>query len=75
MTSCRLNRSRVERSWHLDTWWVSWERAEQSFAVRVRTDSEGRITDAAPLVRKFVGQKLKRLRQWAGWSVRVEHLS
>lgn len=75
MTSCKPNRSRVERPWHLDTWWVSWERGFQQFAVRVRTDPDGRIVEAAPLVRKFLGQKLKRLEQWVGESVRVERLS
>jgi hypothetical protein len=60
---------------------VSWEQAgpgygDQCFAVRVRTDPEGTITEAAPLVRKFVGQKLKHLTAWVGYKqVRVDLVS
>lgn len=74
MTACRTNRSRVERPWRLDTWQVSWGSGTRDFAVRVRTDSEGRIVDAAPLVRRFVGQKLDRLVAWAKPGTKVELL-
>lgn len=40
--------------------WLSNER----MTVAVVTDDQGRITDAAPVVRKFVGQHLDDLRAW-----------
>jgi hypothetical protein len=44
------------------THWVSCT----AFTVRVETDAGGRITWAAPIVRKFVGQPLANLLRWAG---------
>ncbi len=42
------------------TWWVSCEK----FTVRVDTEN-GRITKAAPICKKFIGQDLKNLLRWA----------
>lgn len=40
--------------------WLSTER----MTVAVTTDDQGRITEAAPIVRKFVGQPLDNLIRW-----------
>jgi hypothetical protein len=34
--------------------------------VRVHVDAEGKITWAAPIVRKFIGQSLRNLERWMG---------
>lgn len=49
--------------------WVSC----RMFTVQVNT-IEDRITWAAPIVRKFIGQPLSNLLRWAGPGVRVEVL-
>ena len=53
-------------------YWVSCER----FTVAVTCDGDGIITEAAPIVRKFIGQHLARLTRWAAGlgGLRVEIL-
>ena len=43
------------------SYWVSCEK----FTVRVSCDGDGVIREAAPIVRRFVGQHLSRLTRWA----------
>jgi hypothetical protein len=43
------------------TFWVSCRK----FTVRVVTDEHGVITEAAPIVRRFIGQPLGNLTRWA----------
>jgi hypothetical protein len=54
------------------SYWVSCER----FTVRVSCDGDGVIVEAAPLVRRFVGQHLASLTRWAAGlgGLRVEVL-
>lgn len=56
----------------MKAWWVSCER----FTVRVATDERGVIREAAPLVRRFVGQPFGNLTRWAAGlrGLRVEEL-
>jgi hypothetical protein len=42
-------------------WWVSCA----EFTVRVVTDEQDVITEAAPIVRRFVGQPFENLKRWA----------
>jgi len=53
--------------------WVS----TTKFTIRVEVDRSGRITDAAPLVRRFVGQQWKNLVDWCRkiGGLRIEELS
>ena len=54
-------------------YWVS----TMKFTVRVEVDWHGRITDAATLVRKFVGQPWKNLVNWCRkiGGLRIKELS
>lgn len=54
------------------TYWVSCQR----FTVRVACDENAIIREAAPLVRRFLGQHLSRLTRWAAQfgGLRVEVL-
>jgi len=45
----------------LKEWWVSCDR----FTVWVQVDERAVITDAAPIVRRFIGQPLQNLKRWA----------
>jgi len=53
-------------------YWVS----TTKFTVRVEVDRSGRITDAAPLARRFVGQQWKNLVNWCRkiGGLRIEEL-
>lgn len=53
-------------------YWISCER----FTVRVVCDGDGVIVEAAPVVRRFLGQHLARLTRWAAGlgGLRVETL-
>lgn len=42
-------------------WWVCCSK----FAIQVNTDENGRITFAAPIAKKFMGQPLQNLLRWA----------
>lgn len=44
----------------IDTWWLS----NHKMTVRVRTDANQRIMEAAPIVQKFRGQHLENLLRW-----------
>lgn len=44
----------------MTTYWASCDK----FTVRVDVDDAGIVTDTAPIVRKFVGQKWDNLRRW-----------
>ena len=56
----KINRYRPRAKW-LQVWWVSTER----WTVQVKTEADGNIVDAAPLVRKFIGQPFSHLQDWA----------
>lgn len=42
-------------------WWVSCN----LFTVRVATNAQGYICEAAPIVRRFIGQPFANLERWA----------
>lgn len=56
----KINRFRPRSKW-LEVYWVSTQR----WTVRVATEADGRIVEAAPLVRKFIGQPLSHLIDFA----------
>lgn len=56
----KINRFRPRAKW-LQVYWVSTGR----WTVRVTTEADGRIVDAAPLVRKFIGQPMSHLMDFA----------
>jgi len=56
----KVNHFRPRAKW-LETYWISTER----WTVKVVTEADGNIVDAAPLVRKFIGQPFKHLKEWA----------
>lgn len=60
MTAFKPIRYRPRAKW-LDTFWVSCRK----WTVMVRCEADGRITDAAPLVRKFIGQPMSHLEDFA----------
>ena len=43
---------------------ASWYLTSAKMSVRVDTDDNGTIADAAPVVRKFVGQHIDNLKRW-----------
>jgi hypothetical protein len=49
-------------------WWVSCPR----FTCWVRTDERMRITDGAPIVRRFIGQGLPRLLGWMEYATKAD---
>lgn len=59
VSGCVLTRLRLPRR-AMKTWWMS----NDKMTVKVVSDNSGVITDAAPVVRKFVGQPLRSLSVW-----------
>ena len=60
MTTGKRNMFHPRAKW-LQTWWVSCER----WTVRVVTEADGNVVDAAPLLRKFVGQPFRHVEEFA----------